>query len=473
MDLITENDISHYLSSELAWQYRIIPYQIDGRCLVVLADVNEYKDTLIGQLELITGYEIAVQLEDSSLVSQLLSKIYRRRESARQDVLANEDVQRDDFLQKVVLEAKDLCSSDIHIECYTDKCRIRFRIDGKLLQRYRIHRDKYAAFINKVKIKAGLDIAEKRLPQDGRIMILDEGSRIDIRVSVLPTLYGEKIVLRLLGSDSEHIHLKSLGLNQKQLEDFQWILKKTSGIILISGPTGSGKTTTLYATLKLLNQESNNILTIEDPIEYTLDGVNQVQLKENIGLTFSSALRTFLRQDPDVIMLGEIRDSETAQMAIRAALTGHLVLSTIHTNSAWGTISRLIDMNVPAFLLANTLNMTVAQRLVRKLCIKCKQKIPFDGRFYGEIVGVAPSIVAHCIAVGCDACYYTGYSGRVALYEVIPIDTELALCIKDNVLHVDDLVKIRGITTLQSEALELVNGGLTSIEEIYPILLNM
>ena len=249
-------------------------------------------------------------------------------------------------------------------------------------------------------------------------------------------------------------------------------IRKPHGIILISGPTGSGKTTTLYATLKILNKERTNVLTIEDPIEYTLEGINQVQLKENIGLTFASALRSFLRQDPDVIMLGEIRDGETAQMAIRAALTGHLVLSTIHTNSAWGTISRLIDMGVPPFLLANTINTSVAQRLVRVLCNTCKEKRNFDSgilpRTYKLPVPVAYSFHAN----GCENCHYTGYKGRKAIYEVIPIDLELAEAIKSNVFSIEELLKQRSIRTLKDNAFDLFEKGITSADEVYSVLLN-
>ena len=260
--------------------------------------------------------------------------------------------------------------------------------------------------INKIKILSNLDITEKRLPQDGRINYQYGDQKFDIRVSVCPTLYGEKAVLRLLNNDASNIDIRNLGIHEKGLDTYLKGVHKPNGIILISGPTGSGKTTTLYATLKELNSIDRNITTIEDPIEYTLDGINQVQLKEDIGLTFSSALRSFLRQDPDIIMLGEIRDGETAQMAIRASLTGHLVLSTIHTNSAWGIISRLIDMGVPRFLIANTLNLAVAQRLVRKLCEHCKKTVPVS-----EVNGaseVADDVPELAIPVGCDHCHFTG-----------------------------------------------------------------
>jgi type II secretory ATPase GspE/PulE/Tfp pilus assembly ATPase PilB-like protein len=262
-----------------------------------------------------------------------------------------------------------------------------------------------------------------------------------------------------------------LGFKTDELNRYTTAVQKPNGIILISGPTGSGKTTTLYATLKQLNKPTSNILTIEDPIEYTLDGVNQVQLKEEIGLNYSEALRTFLRQDPDVIMLGEIRDAETAQMAIRASLTGHLVLSTIHTNSAWGTISRLIDMGVPGFLLASTLNLSVAQRLLRVLCPHCKAETDLSVDDLPERYQSA-TIQKHYKAVGCNHCYFTGYSGRKAIYEVINVTKELAEQIKHNATDIDAYCTQNKINKLADNALQLFKNGDTTLEEIYPYLIN-
>ena len=255
-----------------------------------------------------------------------------------------------------------------------------------------------------------------------------------------------------------------------KVQVFKEGIKKPNGIILISGPTGSGKTTTLYATLKILNTDTSNILTIEDPIEYTLEGINQVQLKESIGLDFSSTLRTFLRQDPDIIMVGEIRDADTANMAIRAALTGHLVLSTIHTNSAWATISRLIDMKIPAFLIASTLNISVAQRLIRKLCEHCKSKEEITSDLLPEGFIIPTNFNNHHTANGCSHCHHTGYHGRKAIYEIIPITQELVEKIKTNTLEIEDYLQEKKIHTLKSNAIELVTNGSTSIEEIYSLL---
>ena len=377
------------------------------------------------------------------------------------------------LLIKLIGDAKSLGSSDIHLEPYEHKARVRIRIDGKLIERYELDKVEYPSLVNKIKIRANLDIAEKRLPQDGRIFFQSEHlGRMDVRVSVLPTLHGEKIVMRILGNDAGQIQLETLGFSQENINDYMEGIGQPNGMVLISGPTGSGKTTTLYASLQLLNENVRNILTIEDPIEYTLEGINQVQLRENIGLDFPSAMRTFLRQDPDVIMVGEIRDQATASMAIRASLTGHLVLSTIHTNSAWGIVARLIDMGIPPYLLADTLNTAVAQRLVRILCDDCKQATAFDPKTLPRTYQVSKPIDQQYTAKGCETCFYTGYRGRTAIYEVIPIDTELANQIKDCELNVDHLLKAKQVSSLSDQAFELLANGKTASEEIYSILLN-
>ena len=277
-------------------------------------------------------------------------------------------------------------------------------------------------------------------------------------------------MLRILSKNNVHVSLDNLGFTAQELKTYKTAVQKPNGIVLISGPTGSGKTTTLYATLKLLNKKDTNILTIEDPIEYTLEGVNQVQLKQNIGLDFASTLRTFLRQDPDIIMVGEIRDVETANMAIRASLTGHLVLSTIHTNSAWATVSRLIDMGIPSFLIASTLNVSVAQRLVRKLCNTCKRSqtsLSMNAEHMKELT----EIETHYEAVGCPSCYQTGYQGRKAVYEIIPITEELVNNIKDKKLEINHYLKENKIATLKDNMLNLVKEGVTSMEEVFPFLI--
>ena len=429
---------------------------------------REPSPELKAELFLLLDAEIQFQKTDPDTLKNYLTANYRRAKGSN----SNELRFTPDFLENILLTAKELDSSDIHFEPYEGHCRIRFRLDGKLVEQFKIPAEEYPVIVNKIKIKAGLDIAEKRLPQDGRITIKSSEEEFDIRVSCLPTLFGEKIVLRILKRDTREISLEALGFTTLELHRYKEAIKVPNGIVLISGPTGSGKTTTLYATLKLLNDEKTNILTIEDPIEYTLEGINQVQLKENIGLDFASALRTFLRQDPDIIMVGEIRDVKTANMAIRAALTGHLVLSTIHTNSAWATVSRLIDMGVPPFLIASTLNLSVAQRLVRKLCPHCKAKRAISADVFPKGFAFPKQMQHHYVPVGCSRCYHTGYSGRKAIYEVLPISKELAVQIKGNALEVDSYLKDNKITTLQHNAVKMIVEGETSIEEVYALLTN-
>jgi len=467
----TEN--LHWLTREQAWHYHIVPKQKDAGCFHLYCDENAAVNVLTEELEILFNTTIQLEPIPEAQVARLLSTYYiKEYAEPGGTAIVQPNTNADNFLTNLIREARGLKSSDIHIESYEKKCRVRIRIDGMMVERYLLKREEYPALINKIKIYANLDIAEKRLPQDGRINYKDQELQFDIRVSVLPTLFGEKVVLRLLNSDTTAIDLNTLGFSDFDLANYLQGIQKPNGIVLISGPTGSGKTTTLYATLKHLNKETRNILTIEDPVEYTLAGINQVQLKEAIGLTFAAALRTFLRQDPDVIMVGEIRDPETANMAIRAALTGHLVLSTIHTNSAWGTVSRLIDMGIPPFLVANTLNTTAAQRLVRLLCPHCKKPEPLAKSAYPKQFVPFKQVTHHFKANGCEQCYYTGYKGRKAVYEIVPVDQGLAFEIKQGNLYIQSLLKERGISTLAENAFNIFSDGLTSIEEIYPLLLN-
>ncbi len=467
IDFNIPTQLQQLISAEQAHHYNIIPFEQHNGTLVFKTD-NQQQD-LEKELQIIFGKEIQLIDETKETIQKYLTLNYRQQTNTNK---SSELHFSEDFLLNIIHEAKSLGSSDIHFEVFEEQSRIRFRIDGKLLERYLIPQSEYPTYVNRIKILSQLDISEKRLPQDGRINIKNEQEEFDIRVSVLPTLHGEKIVLRLLSKDTTAIELDTLGFTKLELKRYKESIKNPNGIILISGPTGSGKTTTLYATLKLLNTADTNILTIEDPIEYTLEGINQVQLKENIGLDFASTLRTFLRQDPDIIMVGEIRDAATANMAIRAALTGHLVLSTIHTNSAWATISRLVDMGVPPFLIASTLNVSVAQRLVRKLCNQCKKKAAITNDLFPENFSVQDILKFHYAAQGCERCYHTGYSGRKAIYEIIPITKELTRQIKDNILEIDDYLEQNAIETIKSNALKLIQSGETSIEEVYSLLTN-
>ncbi|PXY01818.1 type II/IV secretion system protein [Marinifilum breve] len=455
------------ITSEQAWHYQIVPANSNKGKKIFYSSKREDQSELQDELEILYGCNIQFTEVSEEELKNALVRYYPQNKSKGSGSSQKFSGAYEDFLPKVIGEAYGIGASDIHIEVYEEMARIRFRVDGKLVERYKISSDEYPALVNKIKIQANLDIAEKRLPQDGRILFKESVGEFDIRVSSLPTMNGEKIVLRILSKDAGKISLDYLGFSKEQLEVYLKAIKRPNGIVLISGPTGSGKTTTLYATLQLLNKEETNILTIEDPIEYTLEGINQVQLKEDIGLTFSSALRTFLRQDPDIIMLGEIRDKETAQMAIRAALTGHLVFSTIHTNSAWGTISRLVDMGVPPYLLASTINLSMAQRLVRLLCPKCKQETEVNHSIYPAGFTPPQNLATHASPVGCEHCYYTGYSGRKAIYELIPIESNVAQLIKNNELDIEKLAKHNQLKYLKDAAWQLFASQQTSIDEVY------
>lgn len=458
--------ILQLVSADQAYHYRVIPYQEEGGKVYFKTD-HQALDDLLAELQIVLGKSVVLEQESKEDIEIHLQKNYRKRQRDFSSTSLNYS---EDFLLNIIYEAKEIGSSDIHFEAFEKQHRVRFRIDGKLIEKYMITLDDYPKIVNRIKIMAGLDISEKRLPQDGRINLSTETEDFDIRVSSLPTLHGEKLVLRILSKNNVTVQLENLGFTESELDTYKNSVRKPNGIVLISGPTGSGKTTTLYATLKLLNKKDTNILTIEDPIEYTLEGVNQVQLRENIGLDFASTLRTFLRQDPDIIMVGEIRDVDTANMAIRAALTGHLVLSTIHTNSAWATISRLIDMGIPPFLIASTLNVSVAQRLVRKLCDHCKEEEPLTLDMLPKGYELPVEVKTHHKAVGCSHCYQTGYKGRKAIYEIIPINKELVEKIQEKELDVTEYLLENKINTLQSNALNLVAQGVTSIDEVYPLL---
>ncbi len=314
---------------------------------------------------------------------------------------------------QIVSEAYRLGASDLHLEPYAkEHFRIRMRIDGILSDRYLLDLTQGYSLVNAIKVRAGLDIAQKRLPQDGRIILLVEtGNRLDLRISVIPTIDSERVVIRLLGQNAGGLDLKKLGMDKSLFSEFDRALYRSKGIILVSGPTGSGKTTTLYAAINKLNARQLNIMTAEDPVEYFLAGVSQTAVRPSIGLDFPEVLRSFLRQDPDVIMIGEIRDEKTASIAIRAALTGHLVLSTIHTNDSLGTVRRLMDMGIPHYLISDTLELSIAQRLLRRLCPHCK--VQSNRPFEEENSGAVQIFESR----GCEKCHYTGYKGRIAIYE--------------------------------------------------------
>lgn len=464
-------EVIQLLTASEAAEYRLVPFDRAGAEVRCYGMAERDYAAAVAELEVLYGWTVRVEPLGTEDFQRLQSQYYRP--DAARSTLATPAASRlsdiasgQGFLMSLIGEALRDYASDIHIEPYEQRCRIRLRIDGKLTERYVVERMQYAPLVNQIKILANLDISEKRLPQDGRILYDRDGNKFDVRVSTLPTIYGEKVVLRLLTRHVELLELKNLGFSERQLTDYCRSIARPFGMVLICGPTGSGKSTTLYATLRRLNRTSENILTIEDPIEYTLEGVNQTQLKEEIGLTFGSALRTFLRQDPDIIMLGEIRDGDTAQMAVRSSLTGHLLFSTIHTNTAWGAVARLTDMGVHPYLVANTLVMTVAQRLVRLLCPHCKR----DCAATDQVRRLVPAASKHFEAEGCERCFYTGYSGRRAVYEVIPMDDELSAAVRDGQSDVTRLLSARGIPSLKDAVVDLFLRGDTSLDELIPLL---
>ena len=367
-------------------------------------------------------------------------------------------------------------ASDIHIEPYEKEFRVRFRIDGILYEVMKLPMKIRDPLISRVKIMAKLDIAEKRLPQDGRIKIkmkVEDRSRdLDFRVSVLPTLWGEKIVMRLLDKSKLMLDMTKLGFEQHSLDRFKLAISKPYGIVLVTGPTGSGKTNTLYSALSSLNKPDTNIMTAEDPVEFNLHGINQVQIRDNIGLNFASVLRSFLRQDPNIILVGEIRDYETAEIAVKAALTGHLVLSTLHTNDAPSTVSRMVNMGIEPFLVGTAVNLIQAQRLVRRVCSKCKAEVAAEGLSKALIdIGFKPEEIGTFQVLkgkGCATCNGTGYKGRVGLYEVM----EISEGIRDLIMVGATAVEIKrkaleeGMLTLRMSGLEKIKSGVTTVEEV-------
>jgi type IV pilus assembly protein PilB len=363
-------------------------------------------------------------------------------------------------------------ASDIHVEPLEDGCKIRLRIDGALNEINPPPAPLFIPIVSRLKVLAKMDIAEKRLPQDGSIALRSGDKRIDLRVSTVPTIHGEKVVIRILDKSAIPLQLAQLGLNERQSNDLIESIAAPHGLMLVTGPTGSGKSTTLYACLSLLNKLDKNICTVEDPVEYKFKGMNQIQVKSQIGLTFAGALRAFMRQDPDIIMVGEVRDQETAEICLRAALTGHFVLSTLHTNDALAAIHRLQDMGIEPFLLASTLRVLEAQRLIRRLCERCKE--PYDcqpdmARLYGFEAG-QPLFRP----VGCDSCRSTGYRGRVGIFEVVRINGRMANLIQTRTPEPELRAAAReqGMTLLGDSALEKVRQGITSLEEAFTVMIS-
>ena len=375
------------------------------------------------------------------------------------------------LINSLITQAYMRRASDIHIEPFEEQILVRMRIDGELVECMRLDISTLNSIVSRCKILAGINIAEKRIPQDGRIDFNNGDINIDLRVNTLPTIYGEKVNMRLLATeDAALITLPDLGMPDKLFDQFSRIIKAPNGIILVTGPTGSGKSTTLYAVLSELNKPNVNITTVEDPVEKQIFGVNQVQTNAKAGLTFASGLRAILRQDPDIVMIGEIRDTETAEIAIRAAITGHLVLSTLHTNDAASSIVRLIDMGVASYMVASSVNCVVAQRLVKKLCPECKKKREIKAE---EAALLKDSSITHIYEpVGCPRCGNTGYKGRTAIYEIIEIDSDLRRMISEGrtTEEIRDFAKEHGATFLEDSIRTLIGNGTTSMSEFYRLI---
>ena len=418
-----------------------------------LADVITEMDSALADVEVVEG-------EDENWAK---ADIFELKESADEPPVVR-------LVNMILVDAIRRGASDIHLEPYEKVFRVRFRIDGVLHEIMTPPKRLEAALTSRVKIMSSLDIAERRLPQDGRIKLRYNQREIDFRVSTLPTIFGEKTVMRILDKDSLQLDLAMLGFDAWSLEQFTRAIHQPYGMILITGPTGSGKTTTLYSAIHTINSPDVNIMTAEDPVEYNLKGVNQVQVNEGIGRTFAAALRSFLRQDPDIILVGETRDLETAQIGIRAALTGHLVLTTLHTNDCPSTVARLLDMGIPPFLVSSALTLILAQRLGRKICKDCKQPYDADEESlvpYGH-VPQGLGTVQFYKGKGCHTCSFTGMKGRVAIYEVMPITEELREMILRNAptAEIREMALSQGMKTLRQNALQKVLDGVTTIEEV-------
>ena len=492
-------DILKLVARDQCEKHRVVPVSRAGSSLIVaMADPTNLN--AIDDLKFLTGYNIEPVIASETAILACIEKYYNVGPSY-DEVMAGFDEAEIEFtgddeelnlleLEKasddapvvrlvnmILLNAIKKGASDIHIEPYEKKLRVRYRIDGVLQEEMTPPLKLKNAIASRLKIMSSLDIAERRLPQDGRIKLkLGKGREMDFRVSVMPTLWGEKIVMRLLDKGNLQLDMAKLGFDPKPLEDFMWAIHQPWGMVLVTGPTGSGKTTTLYSALSDLNKVGHNISTAEDPVEYNLHGINQVQMQDSIGLNFAMALRAFLRQDPDIIMVGEIRDFETGEIAVKAALTGHMVLSTLHTNDAPATISRLLNMGVEPFLITASVNLVLAQRLARKICVDCKQPNKVEKEVLVDL-GFSPEQIEGAKlmkGIGCRTCNNSGYKGRVALYEVMRFTEGL----KELVLQGASTAELKtaaiknGMRTLRVSGILKVMDGVTTTEEILRVTMS-
>ena len=473
------------LPEALARRYRAIPIgDRDGKLLVAMSDpANVYA---LDDIRAITNRDVQPVVATAADVEQAIQKFAGMDGQVEAlATAASDQYETDDETLEAALEEAPIVklvtaimtqavgdrASDVHIEPNERDVRVRFRVDGVLHEVMHSPKNIQGGLISRLKVMADLNIAEKRVPQDGRIGIRVGGKQLDLRVATLPTVYGEKVVIRVLDKSNALLRLEDLGFLEDAYKRFQVSFRKPYGAILVTGPTGSGKSTTMYATLNILNQEDRNIITVEDPVEYRMNGVNQMQVNPKAGLTFASALRSILRADPDIVLIGEIRDKETATIAIEAALTGHLVLSSLHTNDAASAISRLVEMDVETFLVASAIDCVVAQRLARKLCERCKETYKPESQQLLEAgfpEWLWPEIDVLHRAVGCSACSNTGFRGRLGLYEVMPMSEEIERLTveRESAERIRSTAVQQGMMTLRDDGLEKARLGLTSVEEV-------
>jgi type IV pilus assembly protein PilB len=490
-------EVIRLIPEEVALKHTVLPVNRAGSTLI-LATADPSNIFAIDDIKFLTGYNVEVVVATDDEIKRAIDKYYDQS-STLTDVMSDFDDSEmqlvhdaDDVdLQELAKESEDApvvklvnliltdavkrLASDIHVEPYEKVFRVRYRIDGVLYEVMKPPLKLKNAITSRLKIMSELDIAERRLPQDGRIKLkLGRGREMDYRVSVLPTLFGEKTVLRLLDKSNLQLDMTKLGFEEPQLADFKHSIHQPYGMVLVTGPTGSGKTTTLYSALQELNKESENLSTAEDPVEFNLTGINQVQMHEDIGLNFAAALRSFLRQDPDIIMVGEIRDFETAEIAVKAALTGHMVLSTLHTNDAPSTVNRLLNMGIEPFLVASSVNCIVAQRLARQICGECKEPDPEVTREALVEAGMTEEVAKATTPMhgrGCRNCSDTGFKGRIALYEVMVLGEEL----KEFVLNGASSTELKreairlGMVTLRKSVLHKLSEGITTLGEVFRV----
>ncbi len=482
-----DKDAPLLINETMARRHNILPINRENNQLI-LAMSDPLNIQAIDDVRLFTGMAVKPVIALQSEIISMIDRYYSREgaEKAVDDISKDfnfEQITEQDadqiseinnapvvrLVNSVIQHAVRARASDIHIEPFETTMRIRFRVDGELQEIMKSSKAAHPAVITRIKIMSKLDIAEKRLPQDGRIEMTVEGHDIDLRISILPTVYGEKVVMRILGRNDMLMSKSQLGFSEDNVVLFNRIIRSSNGIVLVTGPTGSGKTTTLYAVLRELNKVNRNIITVEDPVEYHLEGISQVQVNVKTGLTFANGLRSILRQDPDIIMIGEIRDAETAQIAVRAAITGHLVLATVHTNDTASTLSRLIDMGIEPYLVSSSVVGITAQRLMRRICSNCKTGYIPD-RTEMEILKIREPVQIFRGA-GCSSCNHTGYRGRVAIHEIMPVNSQIRELIdkKASIDHVRSVAIRQGTTTLRENSTALVLKGITTTEELLKV----